>query len=123
MIDYDGCSSQCKIEYCNKTCNCSGWVLPRVNGWCSTQCGDGIVAGLEECDDGNLVDLDGCTSTCIVEACNVSCLCDGYLLPRTSGKCMTVCGDGFKAGVEECDDGNTVSRDGCSSTCIAEKCN
>jgi hypothetical protein len=31
-----------------------------------------------------------------------------------------VCGDGIRAGSEECDDGNTVNGDGCSSTCKDE---
>ncbi|MBI2083357.1 MAG: DUF4215 domain-containing protein [Deltaproteobacteria bacterium] len=31
-----------------------------------------------------------------------------------------VCGDGIRAGTEGCDDGNTVSGDGCSSTCLPE---
>ena len=31
-----------------------------------------------------------------------------------------VCGDGIKAGSEQCDDGNTTSGDGCSSTCTTE---
>jgi cysteine-rich repeat protein len=31
-----------------------------------------------------------------------------------------VCGDGRKVGLESCDDGNTVSGDGCSSTCELE---
>ncbi|HSQ65133.1 MAG TPA: DUF4215 domain-containing protein [Polyangiaceae bacterium] len=30
-------------------------------------CGDGVRDGTEECDDGNLVDLDGCDSTCHFE--------------------------------------------------------
>ncbi len=32
--------------------------------------------------------------------------------------CETVCGDGLKAGREQCDDGNTVSGDGCSNCLI-----
>ncbi|MCB9627364.1 MAG: DUF4215 domain-containing protein [Sandaracinaceae bacterium] len=31
-----------------------------------------------------------------------------------------VCGDGFRSSTETCDDGNTVSGDGCSATCTAE---
>ncbi len=31
-------------------------------------CGDGVLGAPEECDDGNLVDTDGCSSTCTVEA-------------------------------------------------------
>jgi cysteine-rich repeat protein len=30
------------------------------------------------------------------------------------------CGNGFWQGVEECDDGNTINGDGCSSTCLIE---
>ena len=31
-------------------------------------CGNGMVEGDEECDDGNANDLDGCSSTCVLEA-------------------------------------------------------
>jgi cysteine-rich repeat protein len=63
-------------------------------------CGDGVVNVGEECDDGNMADGDGCSSTCAEE----------------------YCGDGtVQAGLgEECDDGNTANGDGCSSTCQQE---
>lgn len=32
------------------------------------RCGDGIIDSLEECDDGNNVDEDGCSSTCLDES-------------------------------------------------------
>ena len=32
-----------------------------------TTCGDGLVQGLEECDDGALIDGDGCDSSCEIE--------------------------------------------------------
>lgn len=32
-------------------------------------CGDGIVNGQEQCDDGNVMDGDGCSSACEVEGC------------------------------------------------------
>jgi len=42
-VDGDGCSADCKIEYC----------------------GDGIINNIdEECDDGNNVDGDGCSASC-----------------------------------------------------------
>jgi cysteine-rich repeat protein len=31
-------------------------------------CGDGLIMGAEECDDSNIVDADGCSSTCTIEA-------------------------------------------------------
>ena len=65
----------------------------------NAKCGDGYVwAGVEECDDGNQVNTDGCV------ACK-----------------NAKCGDGYVwAGVEECDDGNQVGGDGCSATCTVE---
>src|SRR5690349_6118545 len=52
------------------------------NGSRFEDCGNGVVDKGEQCDDGNLVDEDGCTSTCE----------------------LNVCGDGFlDQGVEECD--------------------
>ena len=38
------------------------WQIPPV------LCGNGVVEAGEECDDGNLIDGDGCSSTCTVEA-------------------------------------------------------
>ena len=35
-------------------------------------------------------------------------------------ECNSTCGDGSRAGLEECDDGNTASGDGCSSDCLFE---
>ncbi len=49
-------------------------------------CGDGVVDSPEECDDGNTVSGDGCSSTCEVE-CQADCtgkdcgddgICDPY---------------------------------------------
>ena len=44
-----------------------------INVTCSTVCGDSIVIGSEECDDGNSINGDGCSSNCSIEnnfACN-----------------------------------------------------
>jgi cysteine-rich repeat protein len=40
-------------------------MLPPPCEWLT--CGDGFVEGFEECDDGNLVDGDGCRSDCLME--------------------------------------------------------
>jgi cysteine-rich repeat protein len=65
-------------------------------------CGDGVVQAGEQCDDGNLVNGDGCNVTCVIE----------------------LCGDGLvQAGLgEQCDDGNSVNGDGCSTLCTSEVC-
>ena len=64
-------------------------------------CGNGATTLPEECDDGNLINGDGCSSTCTLEG------------PPT-------CGDGLIWLGEECDDGNALGGDGCSSTCQVE---
>ena len=77
-------------------------------------CGDGfIIPGVEECDDGNNVDGDGCDSSCSFE--------HGYQCTGQPSVCFAICGDGLIApGVEGCDDNNTVGGDGCSATCNPE---
>ena len=37
------------------------------NGACLHVCGDGILSSAEHCDDGNIIDRDGCSSSCFVE--------------------------------------------------------
>ena len=68
-------------------------------------CGDGLISAEqgEVCDDGNILDGDGCSADC------------------TSDE---TCGNGTTDAVakESCDDGNRVSGDGCTSECIREIC-
>ena len=68
------------------------------------ECGDGTVAGGEECDDGNTVNNDGCSSTCLIEEVEP----------------VQVCGNGILEEGEQCDDGNTVNGDKCSHVCLIE---
>ena len=68
---------------------------------------------LEECDDGNAIDHDGCSAKCRLES--------RYGRDCNLGSCWTTCGDGVKAtGHEECDDGNQSNGDGCSKYCEIE---
>jgi cysteine-rich repeat protein len=69
--------------------------IPCEPSVCTAICGDGEVTSLEECDDGNLDDEDGCTSAC------------------------TICGNGVVTSPEECDDGNLTGGDECGPDCIA----
>ena len=102
----DGCTSDCKVE--------PGWLCPDEGQPChAALCGDGIVAGTEECDDGNSRSNDGCDSTCHLEP--------GYYCPTPGAACQhTVCGDRIVQGSEQCDDGNNDLGDGCTPTCILE---
>lgn len=83
-------------------------------------CGNGILEMAEQCDDGNLQSLDGCDGTCLAE--------------------RPVCGDGIKISnafsfdwstepptlipdvifSESCDDGNSITGDGCDAECEVE---
>ena len=49
------------------------FTVPALAGPPMMVCGDGMVEGGEECDDGNLVDGDGCSANCTIEpgaSCN-----------------------------------------------------
>ncbi len=76
--------------------------------------GNGIIEGLEQCDDGNDVAGDGCDEG-VIE--------DGWVCPEEGEACSKIrCGNGRKEGTEACDDGNSADGDGCSSQCVVEKC-
>lgn len=66
-------------------------------------CGDGATSEGEACDDGNLLDGDGCSADCESDE---------------------TCGNGKTDVVrnEACDDGNTRDGDGCSASCASEMC-
>ena len=81
-------------------------------GICEPVCGNGVFDGAEQCDDGNSVPGDGCTSACRVEA--------GYVCRGARSVCAITCGDGVRASSEACDDGNRDEGDGCSRTCTTE---
>jgi cysteine-rich repeat protein len=64
-------------------------------------CGNGVLEGVEQCDDGNTISGDGCSYKCRLES---------------------TCGNGTTEGIEQCDDGNAASGDGCSAACRFEQC-
>ena len=57
------CSRCTHGDSCEADDDCGG-DLDCVESVCATTCGNGLVQDGEECDDGNLDDGDGCTSTC-----------------------------------------------------------
>ena len=72
------------------------------------ECGDGVWHTGEICDDGNLNNNDGCSSSCL-GACT--------MIDKWGG--TSCCGDGVyqKDYGEECDDANEDNTDGCSEFC------
>jgi cysteine-rich repeat protein len=75
-----------------------------------SECGNGVVDSGEECDDANLLDDDGCSSSCTIET---GWDCAGTI-------CTEICGDGLVVGIELCDDSNSTGGDGCSERCAIE---
>lgn len=77
---------------------------------CETVCGDELIKGDEECDDGNLNDEDGCNNDCEVN--HSSALeCGNEILEPDND--------------EECDDGNANSdtvADACRTDCTEHRC-
>ncbi|WP_208729759.1 DUF4215 domain-containing protein [Corallococcus exercitus] len=101
-----------------------------------SDCGDGVIQDDEACDDGNVIDGDGCNHTCTsTEVCGNGVVdfargekCDdGNTLDgdACSEDCRSseVCGNGVRdtAVGETCDDGNNVSGDGCSADCLSKE--
>lgn len=95
-------------------------------------CGDGERTDPEQCDDGNMDDGDGCSSTCMVEMeCGNSRLDPGEQCDdgnTTDGDGCTAdcrreayCGDGNLDEGEVCDDGANFSGDGCRSDCLSDE--
>ncbi|CAK78946.1 unnamed protein product (macronuclear) [Paramecium tetraurelia] len=128
-IQQDGCykcQQSCQLE-CFNCVNgiclicLDGWLL--INNSCQQICGDGLIAiqSSEQCDDGNQIDGDGCF-LCLFE-CSPYCLycidqneclyCQDHFELIQKG-CRPICGDLYIVeGLEECDDGNQISNDGC----------
>ncbi len=93
-------------------------------------CGDGSQSGVEECEDGNRIDGDGCSHVCMFEECGNAVVdydeeCDDGNTDDGDG-CNSICeiepycGDNNIDPGEECDDGNTDNGDGCDSICELE---
>lgn len=104
----DGCSSDCKVE--------PGWYCPTPGVDCeAAECGDGILAGKEQCEDGMTPPAggDGCDENCKREP--------NYACPDVGSPChLAVCGDGVAEGDEQCDDMNNDQGDGCTPFCKKE---
>jgi cysteine-rich repeat protein len=82
---------------------------------CVGSCGDGVVSGGEECDDGSSNGTPG-------DPCDASCRrVSSEPGPGPGLGPEPTCGDGVVDSGEECDDGNMKNDDGCSSTCKMEE--
>lgn len=72
------------------------------------KCPDGIVQDNEECDDGNMIAGDGCSS-CAVET-GFTCTTAS---PSVCTLIVSVCGNGKRDSSENCDNGINTAVSGC----------
>ncbi len=138
-IDFNGLTCE-DFGYNNGGLECASCqiVLHCYNtGGGGTLCGNSILEGSEQCDDGNTKNGDGCSSGCRTEyqKCGNGIIeigeeCDDGNINTGDGctpQCklefappVPVCGNGTKEMDEECDDGNNKNGDGCSKKCKTE---
>jgi cysteine-rich repeat protein len=93
----DGCVNCVR----NTNWTCTGGTSNTADS-CTPLCGN-VRNGLEECDDGDTDNGDGCSSTCTVEA---GYSCSGAI--NSASVCLPICGDGKKKAGEQCDDTNVT---------------
>lgn len=119
----DGCSSSCTIEICgdgvtqtSEQCDDANTNdLDACNNACRRNvCGDTVVNNWESCDDGNTTTEVCAYGQLECSVCTSSCQ---FAAGQTS-----YCGNERTEWEEVCDDGNTESGDGCSSSCTEEYC-
>ena len=108
----DGCSSGCEIESARGSTPGTTPAFQPIPVGRNTTCGNGLVEGGEECDDGNTRNGDGCSDRCAQE-------------PRLLVPADAVCGNGITEDREACDlgSGNSdVNPDTCRTNCQYPRC-
>ncbi len=84
----------------------------------ATLCGDGLKEGNEFCDtDMTSCETLGDYNKYLYARCNTNC--SGYEMSDCANGTI-LCGNGIPEALEQCDDGNNTSGDGCSSRCKTE---
>ncbi len=75
-------------------------------------CGDGLIGADEPCDDGNQIDLDGCSNTCTLPTCSDG-LRNGDESDVDCGGACPQCGDAGK-----CNQNSDCTTGLCDRTCV-----
>lgn len=132
-----GCESNCQFscqssptDTCNNNDPCNGVEscgAVTVNGHAGKKC-----SSTAPLADGTMC---GTGKICLSQSCLASTCGDGFTDAGTGETCdppngttcdaschAIICGDGVRAGNEQCDDHNTANLDGCDSSCKFEQC-
>jgi len=109
-----------KINNCGYSVSCGTCTSPNVcnsNGVCvaPAQCTDTCATYLPPKVCGTW-DICGVSTVCG----SLEGLCSTGFECNSTGQCVPLCGNSIINTGEGCDDGNTASGDGCSSTCVVE---
>jgi len=131
-----GCETNCTFSCTMAPSSCEDGNTCNGVSTCTTimgpnNSGQRCVAGTPLADNTNC----GTAKICKMQLCVASVCGDAYVdtsigescEPPNTASCdaachVKVCGDGVRAGSEQCDDGNTTNLDGCGSTCKFEQC-
>lgn len=95
-----------------------GWQCLTPGESCkpTATCGNGILEGAEECDEGHLNHPENKTA-----GCNDCIITPSWRCPTEGAACIQgFCGDGERDKGEDCDDHNLVAGDGCDPACKHE---
>jgi MYXO-CTERM domain-containing protein len=117
----------------NGSINLAGLAIDDVSvvGCPSAVCGNAVKEGVEQCDDGNMTDGDGCDNNCTTTACGNGVITLGEMCDDKntldgdgcdSNCTITGCGNKIVTGSEDCDDGNMTDGDGCDNNCTLTSC-
>lgn len=108
------CNQGFQFDNATKKCICS--VGTEITNTCTT-----IIGCISSHYIDNILKCLACDTTKNFRYENNACPCFiGYKLLPNALICTPVCGDGKKLSIEQCDDGNILSGDGCSSICTIE---
>jgi cysteine-rich repeat protein len=131
-----GCESTCMFSCtmlpnsCDDGDACNGaeaCVANTVMGRAGQRCNAGTPLGDNTaCGTGKICKSQACVSSICGDSYVDAALGETCEPPSTAScdaSChVMICGDGVRAGNEQCDDNNLVNLDGCSSTCKFEQC-
>ena len=110
----DGCSANGEVEP-GYTCNGGNLVTGGAPSICKVVYGDGyVVGGVEQCDDANDANGDGCKTNGVIED-GYACIGGDQVDGSNPSVCSEIYGDGLIVGGEQCDTGDEDKNavDGC----------